>query len=46
MDRWRGELGEKDKYLGVVEAKDEDEAVEAGRLRAAKGLDQPGPRLS
>jgi hypothetical protein len=29
MDRWRVELGDKDKYLGVVEAEDEDEAVEA-----------------
>jgi hypothetical protein len=29
MDRWRVELGTKDKYLGVVEAADEDEAVEA-----------------
>jgi hypothetical protein len=28
MDRWRVELGSKDKYLGVVEAEDEDEAVE------------------
>ena len=28
MDRWRVELGENDKYLGVVEAEDEDEAVE------------------
>jgi hypothetical protein len=29
MDRWRVELGDKDKYLGIVEAEDEDEAVEA-----------------
>jgi hypothetical protein len=29
MERWRVELGDKDKYLGVVEAEDEDEAVEA-----------------
>ena len=29
MDRWRVELGEKDKYLGVVEAEDEDEAVQS-----------------
>jgi hypothetical protein len=29
MDRWRVELGEKDKYLGMVEAEDDDEAVEA-----------------
>jgi hypothetical protein len=29
MDRWRVELGDRDKYLGVVEAKDDDEAVEA-----------------
>jgi hypothetical protein len=29
MDRWRAELGDRDKYLGVVEAEDEDEAVEA-----------------
>jgi hypothetical protein len=29
MDHWRGELGAKDKYLGIVEAEDEDEAVEA-----------------
>ena len=29
MDRWRVELGEQDKYLGIVEAEDEDEAVEA-----------------
>ena len=29
MDRWRVELGKKDKYLGVVEAEDEVEAVEA-----------------
>ena len=28
MDRWRVELGAKDKYLGIVEAEDEDEAVE------------------
>jgi hypothetical protein len=27
MDRWRVELGEKDKYLGMAE--DDDEAVEA-----------------
>jgi hypothetical protein len=29
MDRWRVELGAKDKYLGLVEADDEDEAVVA-----------------
>jgi hypothetical protein len=29
MNRWRVELGKKDRYLGVVEAEDEDEAVEA-----------------
>jgi hypothetical protein len=29
MDRWRVELGEKDKYLGVVEAEDDEDAVEA-----------------
>jgi hypothetical protein len=29
MDRWRVEFGDKDKYLGVVDAEDEDEAVEA-----------------
>ena len=29
MDQWRVELGEKDKYLGIVEAEDDDEAVEA-----------------
>jgi hypothetical protein len=29
MDRWRVELGKQDKYLGIVEAEDEDEAVEA-----------------
>jgi hypothetical protein len=29
MNRWRVELGERDKYLGVVEAENEDEAVEA-----------------
>ena len=29
MDHWRVELGAKDKYLGIVEAEDEDEAVEA-----------------
>jgi hypothetical protein len=29
MDRWRVELGAKDKYLGIVEAEDEDEAVVA-----------------
>ena len=29
MDRWRVEVGKKDKYLGVVLAKDEDEAAEA-----------------
>jgi hypothetical protein len=29
MDRWRVELGEKDKYLGIVEAEDADEAVVA-----------------
>jgi hypothetical protein len=29
MDRWRVELGEKDKYLGIVEAEDENEAVQA-----------------
>jgi hypothetical protein len=29
MDRWRVELGEKDKYLGTVEAEDDDEAVDA-----------------
>lgn len=28
MDRWRVELGKQDKYLGIVEAKDEEEAVE------------------
>jgi hypothetical protein len=26
MDRWRVELGSKDKYLGVVEAEDEDQS--------------------
>jgi hypothetical protein len=29
VDRWRVELGEKDKYLGIVEAEDDDDAVEA-----------------
>jgi hypothetical protein len=29
MDRWRVELGAKDKYLGIVEAEGEDEAVVA-----------------
>jgi hypothetical protein len=29
MDRWRVELGAKDKYLGIVEAEDDDDAVEA-----------------
>ena len=29
MNRWRVELGENDKYLGLVEADDEDEAIEA-----------------
>jgi hypothetical protein len=29
MDRWRVELGKEDKYLGIVEAEDKDEAVEA-----------------
>jgi hypothetical protein len=29
MERWRVELGKKDKYLGIVEAEDEDEAVVA-----------------
>ena len=29
MDRWRVELGKQDKYLGIVEAEDEDEALEA-----------------
>jgi hypothetical protein len=29
MDRWRVELGEKDKYLGIVEAENDDDAVEA-----------------
>ena len=29
MDRWRVELGSKDKYLGIVEAEDDDDAVEA-----------------
>ena len=28
MDRWRVELGKQDKYLGIVEAEDEEEAVE------------------
>jgi hypothetical protein len=29
MDRWRVKLGEKDQYLGVVEAEDDADAVEA-----------------
>ena len=29
MDRWRVELGEKDTYLGIVEAEDDDDDVEA-----------------
>lgn len=29
MDYWRVEIGEKDKYLGIVEAEGEAEAVEA-----------------
>ena len=29
MDRWRVELGENDEYLGIVEAEDNDDAVEA-----------------
>jgi hypothetical protein len=29
MDSWRVELGANDKYLGIVEAEDEDAAVEA-----------------
>jgi hypothetical protein len=29
MDRWRVELGSEDKYLGIVEAEDDDDAVEA-----------------
>jgi hypothetical protein len=29
MDHWRVEIGDKDKYLGVVQADDEDEAVDA-----------------
>ena len=29
MDRWRVELGEKDEYLGIVEAENDDDAVEA-----------------
>ena len=29
MDRWRVELGDKDKYLGIVEAEDEERAVES-----------------
>jgi len=29
MNRWRVELGEKDKYLGIVDAEDDDDAVEA-----------------
>jgi hypothetical protein len=28
MDRWHVELGAKDKYLGIVEAEDDDDAVE------------------
>jgi hypothetical protein len=29
MDRWRVELGTNDEYLGIVEAEDDDDAVEA-----------------
>ena len=29
MDHWRVEIGDKDKYLGIVEAEGEDQAVEA-----------------
>jgi hypothetical protein len=29
MDHWRVEIGAEDKYLGVVEAEDDDDAVEA-----------------
>ena len=29
MDRWRVDLGSKDRYLGIVEAEDDDDAVEA-----------------
>jgi hypothetical protein len=29
MNRWRVQLGEKDEYLGVVEAENDDDAVQA-----------------
>jgi hypothetical protein len=29
MDHWRVEIGDKDKYLGIVEAEGDAEAVEA-----------------
>ena len=43
MDHWRVEIGDKDKYLGIVEAEGEDEAVEAAaekfRVPASAGAD-------
>jgi hypothetical protein len=36
MDRWRVELGAKDKYLGIVEAEAVETAIEKFRVPASE----------